>query len=257
MRVLFLTQEDPLYILPFFQSFFRQAESRITVVGVYACRSMGKRKRMQLLKELFGLYRAGGFIRLVTLHIGARLQGALGLKADSSMRRLCASRSIPYRRIGDPNDSSITAELAGMNIDVLVSVACPYILKAEILSTASTTSINLHHAPLPRYKGMMPTFWQMFHQERSVGITVHTIARKLDEGPALFQDSLPIEPDETLHELIQRSKRFGAGAVLTVLYQIADGTAAPLPPCGQQGSYFTFPTRAEMDEFHRRRLRAI
>ena len=257
MRVLFLTQEDPLYILPFFQSFFSQVDSRITVVGIYACRSMGKRKRTQMLRELIDLYRLRGFAKLLALQLRARLQAAVGSTSDASIRRLCASRQIPYRRVGDPNKTSIVADLLDKKIDVLVSVACPYILKHNVLSTASMTSINLHHAPLPRYKGMMPTFWQMFHHESFVGVTVHTVVKKLDEGPALLQDSLPIEPDETLHGLIQRSKRFGAGAVLTVLYRIADGTVTPLPPAQQQGSYFTFPTRAEIDEFYRRRLRAI
>jgi methionyl-tRNA formyltransferase len=257
MRVLFLTQEDPLYILPFFQSFFGQVDTRVTIVGVYACRSMGKRKRTQMFRELLGLYRFRGFAKLLTLQLRARLQGALGSTPNGSMRRICASRQIPYRRIGDPNDTSIVADLLDKRIDVLISVACPYILKQDVLSTASKTSINLHHAPLPRYKGMMPTFWQMFHHERFVGVTVHTVVKKLDEGPALLQDSLLIEPDETLHGLIQRSKRFGAGAVLTVLYQIADGTVTPLLLTQQQGSYFTFPTRADIEEFHRRKLRAI
>jgi methionyl-tRNA formyltransferase len=257
MRIAFLTQEDPLYILPFFQSFFEQADARLTVVGIYACRSMGKRKRTKLLRELVGLYRIGGFLKLLALQIGARLQAALVPGSSSSIRSLCTARQIHYQHIDDPNQQAIVSELAKQNIDVLVSIACPYILKQDLLSLPAKTSINLHHAPLPRYKGMMPTFWQMYHRETAVGVTVHTVAKKLDEGPALFQDRLPIEPGETLHQLIRRSKRFGAAAVIRVLHSIDEGTATPLPLADEQGSYFTFPTKTEMDEFHRRRLRAI
>ncbi len=257
MRIAFLTQDDPLYILPFFQSFFAQAGSEIEVAGVYACRSMGKRKRRQLFGELLRLYRPGGFLKLLALQAAKRAQGLLGLKSHASMRQVCALHCVPYARIGDPNQPEMREALSALRVDVLVSIACPYILKEGVLSLPAQTSINLHHAPLPRYKGMMPTFWQMYHGERSVGLTVHIVARKVDEGPILYQDSLPIVPGESMHELIQRSKRSGAAAVLRVLQQLGEGTTQPLSSMQEKGSYFTFPSQSEMAEFHRRKLRVI
>ena len=257
MRIALLTQEDPLYILPFFARFVANAGREIEIVAIYACRSMGKRKRTRLLAELFCLYRPGGFLKFAVLQALARTQSALGLGQLSSMRQLSEKLRVPYRRIDDPNQPEVVTALSALNIDVLVSVACPYILKQDVLAVPARTSINVHHAPLPKYKGMMPTFWQMYHGESSVGITVHEISSKIDEGPILHQESLPIIPGESMHQLIRRSKEAGAAAVLKVLQQIASGTVAHVSSSEEKGSYFTFPNRSEMAEFHRRKLRAI
>ena len=117
--------------------------------------------------------------------------------------------------------------------------------------------INIHHAPLPAYKGMMPTFWQMFHLERTVGVTIHYMDEKIDEGRALFQDELQIEPQESLDHLIKRAKIHGAHCVAIVVRQIScnEQIAFTLPTAN--ATYFTFPTRSEMVEFRRRGLRAL
>jgi methionyl-tRNA formyltransferase len=104
---------------------------------------------------------------------------------------------------------------------------------------------------------MMPTFWQMFHGEKTVGLTIHYMAAKIDEGDALLQDEQTIEPGETLDRLIQRSKRHGAHCMASVLRQIESNSVVRIPLNPSQGSYFTFPTVAEIREFRRRGFRAI
>jgi methionyl-tRNA formyltransferase len=104
---------------------------------------------------------------------------------------------------------------------------------------------------------MMPTFWQMFHGEKTVGLTIHYMAARIDEGDALFQDEQTIEHGETLDRLIQRSKRHGAHCMAGVLRQIASNSAVPIPLSHSQGTYFTFPSTVEIREFHRRGFRAI
>jgi methionyl-tRNA formyltransferase len=83
------------------------------------------------------------------------------------------------------------------------------------------------------------------------------MAARVDEGNALLQEQLAIDPGESLDSLIRRSKRQGAHSMLKVLRQIAQKTQAPLPPTSEPSSYFTFPTPAEIKEFRRRGFRAI
>jgi len=110
---------------------------------------------------------------------------------------------------------------------------------------------------LPRYKGMMPTFWQMYYGEKTVGLTIHYMVAKLDEGQVLLQEQQPIVQGETLDQVIRRSKRYGAHAMAKVLRQLRDGTASPRMMDQSNGSYYTFPTADEIKEFRRRGLRAI
>ena len=135
--------------------------------------------------------------------------------------------------------------------------ACPFILKPSVLRQPRLGCINIHHAPLPRYKGMMPTFWQLYQGERHVGLTIHSMTEKIDEGTALLQSSLVVEPGETLDHLIRRSKRQAAHCLADVLRGIDSESVEARPLNQEPGSYFTFPTLAEIRQFHKRGLRAI
>ena len=162
-----------------------------------------------------------------------------------------------YVTVDNPNSSDFVQGIKNRNSDLIVSVACPFILKKLLLSTPPLGCINIHHAPLPRYKGMMPTFWQLYHGERTVGLTVHYMGEKLDEGDALLQESLTVEPGESLDALICRSKRQAAHCLARVLHQLATGSAERRSLNHDKGTYFTFPTVAQIREFQKRGLRAM
>ncbi len=261
MIIEFLTQDDPIYILPFFEEFFRHYSSEFRIERVLVSRIMGKRSRGQLAKELLLLYRPVGFIRLCARLLRSKCLGKLSKRRSAacfySLKQLCKAYGVKYERIGDPNNKEFVSQLKERHPDILVSVACPYVLKSDLLSLPPMGCVNIHHAPLPRYKGMMPTFWQMFHGEKNVGVTIHYMAAKVDEGATLLQQSLVIELGETLDALIRRSKRHGAHCMARALREIAAGSHTPEPLDQSRGTYFTFPKPEEMREFHRKGLRAI
>lgn len=261
MKIEFLTQDDPIYILPFFDEFFRHYYDRFEISGVFCSRTMGNRKRLQLLNALLSLYGITGLSRLVGRFTLASLLGKLPAGKQSpnfrSLEQLCRTFNVPYSRVMNPNDPKFISEVRCRGADVIVSVACPHILKASILEVPPKGCINIHCAPLPNYKGMMPTFWQMFHGERNIGLTIHYMTPKVDEGTALFQQSLQIEANETLDHLMRRSKRHGAHCIARVLGEIEAGTTKPIVLDNSRGTYFTFPTISEIQEFHRKGFKVI
>ena len=261
MKVEFLTQDDPLYILPFFEEFFRAYSSEFEITQVSVCPVMGKRPRIQLLRELTCLYGPTGFLRILCRLAAARVLGLLprkpGARRFDTLAQICRAYGLPLRHIGDPNGAEFIAELRKRAPDVVVSVACPFILKEAFLAIPPRGCINIHHATLPRYKGMMPTFWQMFSGERAVGVTVHYMAARVDEGSALLQEELEMKQGESLDQVIRRSKRHGAHCMARVLWQVAAGTQQIISLDDANASYFTFPTLEQIREFHRRGFRAV
>jgi methionyl-tRNA formyltransferase len=261
MKIEFLTQDDPLYVLPFFEEFFARYAKEFEILHVSCSRAMGKRPRIQLMRELLGLYGPLGSVRIATRLVRSRLLAGLPRRPQAeryeTLQQLCKAYGVPYAHLGSPNAPEYMQHVKQRGADAIVSVACPYILKDELLKLPPRGCINIHHAPLPRYKGMMPTFWQMYHGEKNVGVTIHYMAAKVDEGSALLQDTLAIEPGETLDHLIRRSKRHGAQCMARVLREVANGTQRQFSLNQAEGTYFTFPTIAEIREFHRRGLRPI
>lgn len=261
MRIEFITQDDPLYILPFFEEFLRNYSGEFEIIRLSCSPTMGKRSRVQMLKELTTLYGAIGMGRLLATTLAAKVLGRFTRGRNSAkyygLAQICAAYRIPFENIGSPNAPEFLTGLKERKPDVLVSVACPFILKAEALSLPRLGAVNIHHAPLPKYKGMMPTFWQMYHGEESLGVTVHFMSAKLDEGNALLQERLAISKEDTLHNVIRRAKRHGAHALARALQSLSTNSYVPVPLDREAGTYFTFPTRAEIREFHRRGYRAI
>lgn len=261
MKIEFLTQEDSLYILPFFEEFLKHYAGDFEIGRISCCRAMGKRPRLQLLRELTWLYGVPGLARLMSQAGAAKVMSALPRSRSASrfysIAQLAKAYGIECVAVANPNQAEFTCGLKDRAPDLLVSVACPYILKNNVLDIPPMGCINIHHAPLPRYKGMMPTFWQLYHGEQELGVTIHYMAAKVDEGDALLQESTPVKRGESLHNLIRESKRHGAHCMARVLRNLASNAAKPIPLDHAQGSYYTFPQREEALEFRRRGLRAI
>lgn len=261
MRIEFLTQTDPIYILPLFEEFFRNYSEECEITQISCCKTMGGRSRRQLARELLSLYGAVGFARLLGRVALSRILGLRPLNRDASryfsLPQLCRAYRVECRSIEDPNSPEFLAGVSSRQSHLLISIACPYILKKSLLEIPRLGCINIHHAPLPRYKGMMPTFWQLYRGERTVGLTIHYMTEKLDEGRALLQEQLAVEDGEALDHLIRRSKRHAAHCLARVLRSLASGSTAPRILNRENGSYFTFPTLAEIREFQRRGFRAI
>lgn len=261
MRIEFLTDDNPLYVLPFFEEFLQHYAADFDIIRISSCRPMGKRSRADLLKQLAYLYGPAGIVRIMARWVRARVLGVFprqrGAARFHTLKQLCRAYAIPFVRIGNPNEPELVSDAKQRRPDLLVSIACPYILKEPLLTAPRLGCINMHHAPLPRYKGMMPTFWQMYQGEKQVGVTIHYMNAKVDEGAALFQGELDIEPGESLDHLIQRSKRHGAHCMARVLSEIAGQTQTTITLDPSPASYFTFPTIEEIREFRRRGLRAL
>src|SRR5262249_40588054 len=146
----------------FFEEFLKSCPANITILQVSSSRAMGKRPRRQLFQELFSLYGPVGSVRVGARLARARLLNPLPRKRGAdrydTLAQLCRSYGVPYTSIGTPNAPDFVHGVRERAADVIVSVACPYILKEQLLSLPPLGCVNIHHAPLPRYKGMMPTF---------------------------------------------------------------------------------------------------
>jgi methionyl-tRNA formyltransferase len=261
MKILFITHDDPIYVFPFFDEFFQQSHSGIDVVGILSCETMGNRGRVQLFRELFNLYGAVGLLRLIgragRSKIMSHMPAGRRQKHFYSLTQICRSLRIHHGYIGNPNREKHLSQISALSPDLIVSVACPYRLKQELLTLPPRGCINIHHGPLPRYKGMMPTFWQMFHGEPRVGLTIHAMDEQLDGGKILLREYHEILGGETLDALIRRTKRLGAHRLAIVLEQIAANRQTAQRTEDEDTSYFGFPTLVEIKEFLRRGLRAI
>jgi len=94
--------------------------------------------------------------------------------------------------------------------------------------------------------------------ETETGVTVHWMDRDLDRGDVLLQARVPIEPADTVHSLVTRSKvGVGRELLLQAIELIERGEAPRQPVDPAQGSYFSFPDDAAVREFRARGRRFL
>jgi methionyl-tRNA formyltransferase len=260
VKVVFVTPEEPLVMPIFFRRVLAEMRSEIAAVAVvspiYKKSSWaGQAKRFIAafgLREFvieatqFAAFKAADLIRRVVPFGDYR-----------SVKRLAAKHHVPVLTPADVNAPEFLDELRRIGPDVVISVSCPQIFSRELLQLPRLGCINVHSALLPNYRGMLPTFWALAQGEAQTGVTVHYMSPGIDGGEIIAQRLIPIGPEETLHSLMARCKRAAADAILETIPRLREGTVVVAPNPPDEGSYYSFPRREDVQRFKAmgRRLR--
>jgi methionyl-tRNA formyltransferase len=134
-------------------------------------------------------------------------------------------------------DDSFLSEIERIAPDLIVCAYYPRIFPARLLKIPPFGCINVHPGLLPQYRGTFPTPWCILNNENEIGITIHLMDQNIDTGDILVQQSFPIGPDETGHELYHRSMRLCANLLIEHFDKILRREIRAFPqPAG--GSYY-------------------
>jgi methionyl-tRNA formyltransferase len=238
LRVHFITEDDPLYVAEFFEAFLSlYPREEFEIVGI-SIQEPFNESRLSTAKRVLSLYGPVGFAQLLGRVAQRKLQGrSIARRAHAAGIALTPTRSV--------NDASFVERVRLLEPDVIVSVAAPEIFGKAILEAPRLGCINIHSGRLPKYRGMMPTFWQMRSGEPHVTVTVHEMAEKLDAGAVLGTAECRIEEHDNLDRVMVAAKHEGARLLLGVLRGLAAGEIEPQQLDMAEASYFSFPTRAD------------
>ena len=260
-KILFITQEDPFYVRLFFEEFLAHFPHRDEIAGVVIAPTMGKNSLSKLVRQMYGFYGPVDFVRMGWRYVHYKLMNRLGRAWRTgrfySIRQVCEHYQVPVMQAANINDAAFLKQIRTLGLDLIISVAAPQIFREALLAIPRHGSINIHNAKLPKYRGMLPNFWQMYHGEKAVGTTIHRINTRLDDGDILLQRESPIEPGESLDMLIRRTKRFGARLMIEAVQGIREERLHPLPNDAAEATYFSFPTPKQVREFKARGYRLL
>jgi methionyl-tRNA formyltransferase len=253
LRIALITQEEPFYLPPALDALCRLR--RDDLVALVILPSFNE-SLPQTARRLYDFYGPRDFARLCGRFLGARILDRLNrlkpLTRPFSARDVAQRHGVQIRQPAHVNAPEFLDALRNeIRPDLIVSVAASQIFGSALLGIPRLGCVNLHSAPLPRYQGMMPNFWTLLHQEPQATVTVHYMAAELDAGDIILQREVAILPEDSLHDLMVRSKHIGIQAMDEAIGLLAAGTAPRRRMDPTQASYFSFPTRADA-----RRLRA-
>ncbi|WP_163337116.1 methionyl-tRNA formyltransferase [Desulfopila sp. IMCC35008] len=258
MNIVFFTQEDPFYVKIFFDEFFQQYERLEEIKAFVISRPMGRKSTKKLVKQMYDFYGPFDFLKIGMQYTYKKAMGKRNVSRRGTekvttytVRQLAASYGLNVLERSDLNNPKFHEIIKQYKPDIFISVASPIIFKEQLINIPKLDTINIHNAPLPNYRGMLPNFWQLYHDEKQAGMTIHRINTGIDTGDMLLQHFTPIESIDSLHDLIVKTKKAGVSQMIKVIEDFRAGTTTYTKIEGT-GSYFTFPTREDVLEFKKR-----
>jgi methionyl-tRNA formyltransferase len=136
-----------------------------------------------------------------------------------------STHSVPYIETEDANAPPVLEKIAGCEPDLIVVIAFGQKIGKDLTHLPPKGAINVHASLLPKYRGAAPINWAIIKGETETGISIITLAEKMDAGQILAREKTEIPPEETAGELHDRLAKIAAPLLLRTLDQIADGTA--------------------------------
>jgi len=254
MNLFLLTQPDAFYIPKLLNQFMEEKSASVNVFGAAVLPGEIAVENVPDYLRLMGVrgtvLNGLDFARHKALDV---LDQAFGVDGLYSVRGALRAHDIPEHTPDNVNDPAFLDFLRNRNIDLVVSIACPQIVREDLLNCPSEGVINIHGALLPTYRGKLPSFWVLANGEEKTGVTVHYMNEQLDDGPIIVQKEVPIRPDDTLHSLVLRSKvQYGASALADAVQQIESGTVELEENPEAEATYFSFPDAEAIRRFRKR-----
>jgi len=98
-------------------------------------------------------------------------------------------------------DAAAREQISSLKPDILVSFAYGRIFGPKFLSLFPFGGINIHPSLLPKYRGPTPVQAAILNRDTETGITIQLLAKEMDQGDIIAQETLPLTGKETTQTL--------------------------------------------------------
>ena len=256
MKIFIITQEDSLVIPKNMQ--LLSDSNFIDITGACVIKSKNSlSEKKDLFIRNFGIFQfiKMGFIltKDKILNVFDLLLRSRLLKNKKSVKAFCNYNNLPFFKEKNINNNEFISKLKDLDLDLIVSFSAPSIFKSELLSLPKKGCINLHCSLLPKYSGILPSFWTLFNDEKVTGATVHYMDDEIDNGDILGQKSVEILKTDSMLDIIKRTKKIGGSLMLDVIHNIMTDNIKLIKNKVDQDRYHSWPTDSDFKKFAKKR----
>ncbi|MCP3972693.1 MAG: formyl transferase [Rhodobacteraceae bacterium] len=244
MKIVVITQDDPFYLPDVLPRLFDGLRGRHEITGCVLLTASPFGKKESTLKKAAKTYRIFGprfFLHYARKFIWAKL-----FRRDA-VRKSFEAQGIAITTLDKSiNNADSLAKIRALEPDLLVSILGNEIFRASLMEVAPI--LNLHTAPLPRYRGLMPSFWVLRHREEQTAVSIFVVDEGIDSGLIVVQKPVEIG-QKTQEDLIRETKALGMDAMVEAIERMASGAPELIENDAEKATYFSFPTREDVRAF--------
>lgn len=246
MKIVLITQNDPFYLGKVFEHFFSKLPAYVKVEAcvVFEPSPFGKKlSKFGKVKKTVNTFGLGFFLHFAIKLVLNKLSRKNSVNAV--LKKYDVARIVLDKKINNP---ASLKKIKSFEPDLLISVTGNQIFRQPLLDLAPLGCLNLHSALLPKYRGIMPSFWVLKNNEEKTGVSVFFVDEGIDTGPILVQKEIVIG-DRTQDQLIRDSKIIGMDAIIEGIELIHQGDYQLIENNDEDMTYFSFPTSKDVQEF--------
>ncbi len=161
-------------------------------------------------------------------------------------------RGIRVSPLPNPNGDAGLAFLEAFAPDLILSIRYGAIFKAAAIAIPKLGVLNLHAGLLPDYRGVLASFRALMADEREIGCTLHYITdATIDTGPIVGQAAVTVDPQRSLFAHVLSLYPSGVALMADAVARLDAGERLETR-VQSGGTYYSYPSSDEWDEFLRR-----
>lgn len=258
LRVIVITQQDRFFI----PKNIIKASKACEIIEIIDNQSKNSfENKMSDMLKWFGFFQCAkmGFYTIYRYlcDVIDVLTGCKAFGGECSIKSAAKKLKVEYRVVKNLNSEEYVQRVKEQNPDLIISYSAPQVIKPELLSIPKYGIINVHGALLPHYRGLLPSFWYLYNDEKVGGATVHYMSKDIDDGDIIEQDSVDISHCSSMFELMKETKTLGGELMVKAIKKCANGEMVSVKNRTEEGSYFTWPTVDQAKEFRNKGKRLI
>ena len=162
------------------------------------------------------------------------------------------ARGIQVRPLPNPNVGDGLAFIEAFAPHLILSIRYGAIFKAAAIAVPTLGVLNLHAGLLPGYRGVLATFRALMAGEPEIGCTLHYITDgTIDTGPVVSQATVATEARRSLFAQVLSLYPPGVALMADAVARLDAGERLETH-VQSGGTYYSYPSADEWDEFLRR-----
>ena len=247
MRIVIITQNEPFYLAKNLNYLikFLPKHSEVVACVVNDASPFGKKETFfDKAKKTYKIFGIKFFV-----HYGIKFI-ASKFNTLNKVDYILGNFNIPkIELVKNINHEDSVINISSYQPDLLISILGNQIFKEQIFNLAPKGCLNLHTALLPKYRGLMPTFWVLKNNETHTGVSVFFVDKGIDSGPIIVQEKVEIG-NRTQEQLIIHTKMIGMNCILKSIDLIYNDNFELIENNPEDKSYYGFPTKEDVRIFH-------
>jgi len=141
--------------------------------------------------------------------------------------KFCKENGISVHRTKDIYSPEAIDIIRKNNPDILLLIGGYGIIKEPLLSLARLGVLSYHHGDMRKYRGQPPALWELYNNEKEMGITVQLLTSGLDCGIPVEEKTLEIKKDDTLKKLQNKAMKESVNMMYQALKKLSDPDFVP------------------------------